>query len=242
MGSVDLLIRRHALDRFAERLHSSNAAKLKASSIYRKAHEHGLVRGKSANVMWVTSLYVASRLRGESRTLGHFARATGIPKRHLARCYRSLVMRLDLRMPLQDLAGCVSKLARQVKISLSTRRVATRIVNEATKKKRSLISGRNPMSIAAAALYVACLLRREKKTQREIAKAADVTEVTVRSNVAILQEDSTLTKRYKRLADRGNGRPSRPVPSRSVDIKRFKQPSTGSLNTIYHSSKNRQQL
>jgi len=115
------------------------------------------------------SLYVASRLGGESRTLGHFARATGIPKRDLARCYRSIIMRLDLRMPLQDLAGCVSKLARQVNISLSTRRVATRVVNEAAKES-SKISGRNPMSIAAAALYVACLLKREKKTQKEIAK------------------------------------------------------------------------
>ena len=185
MGPVHLSTMRLALDKWADRLDNSNAIKDKASSIYRKAHEHGLVRGRSANAMLVTSLYVASRLRGESRTLRHFARATGIPRRDLARCYRSLVMRLGLRMPLQDLAGCVLKLARQVKISLSTTRVATRIVNEAAKKKRSLISGRNPMSIAAAALYLACLLRREKKTQREIAKAAEVTEVTVRSTIPL---------------------------------------------------------
>lgn len=179
------------MDKFADKIDSSNAVRLKAWCIYRKAHQHGLVTGRSVNAVSAACLYVASRLGGESRTLGHFARATGIPKRDLARCYRSLVIRLDLRMPLQDLAGCVSKLARQVKISISTRRVATRIVNEAA-KKNGKISGRNPMSVAAAALYVACLLSREKKTQREIAKAADVTEVTVRSNAAFLQEGGTL--------------------------------------------------
>jgi transcription initiation factor TFIIB len=105
-------------------------------------------------------------------------------------------MKLDLRMPLQDLVRCVSRLGRQVNISMSTRRLATRIVNEATKKKGK-ISGRNPMSIAAAALYVACLVEREKKTQREIAKAADVTEVTVRNNVASLQEDGALAEKYR---------------------------------------------
>ncbi|MGA2237986.1 MAG: hypothetical protein ABSG74_02125 [Candidatus Bathyarchaeia archaeon] len=110
---------RHALDKLADKLYSNDAVKEKASSIYRKADEHGLVRGKSANVVLAASLYVASRLRGEPRTLGHFAKATGIPKRDLARCYRFLAMRLDLRMPLQDLVRCVSKLARQVNVSIS---------------------------------------------------------------------------------------------------------------------------
>jgi len=198
LGSVYMPIGQLVLDKLADKLHSSTAVKLKASSIYRKAQEHGLVRGrgKSANVVLIASLYAASRLRGESRTLAHFARATGMPKRDLARCYRLLAMKLDLRMPLQDLVRCVSRLGRQVNISMSTRRLATRIVNEATKKKGK-ISGRNPMSIAAAALYVACLVEREKKTQREIAKAADVTEVTVRNNVASLQEDGALAEKYR---------------------------------------------
>jgi transcription initiation factor TFIIB len=184
----------------ADKLDSSNAVKAKASSIYRKAHRHGLVRGKSTNVVLAASLYVASRLRGESRTLGHFARATGIPKRNLARCYRSLAMKLDLRLPLQDLVRCVSKLARQVNVSTSTRRVATHIINEA-KQKKGKISGRNPMSIAAAALYMACRLEREKITQREIAKAADVTEMTVRNNAASLREQG-IADRHRRLGDR----------------------------------------
>jgi transcription initiation factor TFIIB len=161
----------------ADKLHSSNVVKAKASCIYRKAHEQGLVRGKSTNVVLAASLYVASRLRGESRTLAHFARATGISKRNLARCYRSLAMKLDLRLPLQDLVRCVSKLARQVNVGMSTRRVATHIVDEA-KQKKGKTSGRNPMSIVAAALYMACLLERENITQREIARAADVSEDT----------------------------------------------------------------
>ncbi|MGA2237987.1 MAG: hypothetical protein ABSG74_02130 [Candidatus Bathyarchaeia archaeon] len=78
--------------------------------------------------------------------------------------------------------------------------MATHIANEA--KKKGKISGRNPMSIAAAALYLACLLEREKKTQREIAEAADVTQVTVLNNAASLQKEGTLPERYRRLGDR----------------------------------------
>jgi transcription initiation factor TFIIB len=198
LGAVHTLTMRHALDELADRLQSNDAVKEKASSIYLKAYEHGLVRRKSANVVLAASLYVASRLRGESRTLVHFARVTGIPRRNLARCCRFLAMRLDLRLPLQDLARCVSKLARDTNVSTSTRRVAIRIVDEATKKKRSLVSGRNPMSVAAAALYLACLLERENKTQREIAEAADVTQVTVRNNAACLSSHSSRLRLERR--------------------------------------------
>jgi transcription initiation factor TFIIB len=52
-----------------------------------------------------------------------------------------------------------------------------------------LTSGRGPAGIAAAALYVAALINDEKKTQREVADVAGITEVTIRN-------------RYKELLDR----------------------------------------
>ncbi|MEK6882489.1 MAG: hypothetical protein AABY22_22905, partial [Nanoarchaeota archaeon] len=48
-----------------------------------------------------------------------------------------------------------------------------------------------PAGIAAAALYVASLLNDEKKTQREVADVAGITEVTIRN-------------RYKELIDKLN--------------------------------------
>jgi transcription initiation factor TFIIB len=44
------------------------------------------------------------------------------------------------------------------------------------------------MGLAAAALYVACVLESEKKTQKEIAEIANVTEVTVRNRYKGLKE------------------------------------------------------
>ena len=52
-----------------------------------------------------------------------------------------------------------------------------------------LTSGRGPAGVAAAALYVAALINDEKKTQREVADVAGITEVTIRN-------------RYKELIDR----------------------------------------
>jgi transcription initiation factor TFIIB len=42
-------------------------------------------------------------------------------------------------------------------------------------------AGKDPMGFAASALYVACTLENDGKTQRDIAEAAGVTEVTIRN-------------------------------------------------------------
>lgn len=59
----------------------------------------------------------------------------------------------------------------------------------AVAKVMRLTSGRGPTGVAAAASYIASVLTSERRTQREIAEIAQVTEVTIRN-------------RYKELAER----------------------------------------
>ena len=40
-------------------------------------------------------------------------------------------------------------------------------------------AGKDPMGLAATALYVACVMNGENKTQKDVAEAAGVTEVTI---------------------------------------------------------------
>jgi transcription initiation factor TFIIB len=48
-------------------------------------------------------------------------------------------------------------------------------------KQKRVSAGKDPMGLAAAALYIACLQNTEKETQKDISEAAGVTEVTVRN-------------------------------------------------------------
>ncbi|MCD2204493.1 transcription initiation factor IIB 3, partial [Halobacterium sp. KA-6] len=50
-----------------------------------------------------------------------------------------------------------------------------------TSAEQGLLSGKSPSGFAAAAIYAASLLCNEKKTQREVADVANVTEVTIRN-------------------------------------------------------------
>ena len=102
------------------------------------------------------------------------------PLQELARYYRLLVTWMDLRMPVVDPVKCVSKIASRAGFSERTRRRALEILRHAQESRTS--AGKNPMGLAAAALYLASVIELEDgKTQSDIAKAAGVTEVTIRN-------------------------------------------------------------
>ena len=58
--------------------------------------------------------------------------------------------------------------------------------------EKKLTAGKDPQGMAAAAIYIACVIEGEKKTQKEIAEAAGVTEVTVRNRYKGLRRSFNL--------------------------------------------------
>ena len=174
------------LDRLTDLLHIPSSIKERAALTYRKALSNGLVRGRSIAAITSASLYAACRMSETPRTLKDVAAASRIRKKEVARCYRLLVRELDLRMPVMDPVKCISKIATKVGISMLTQQRAIRIINEA--KEKGIVAGKDPMGLAAASLYVACVEAGEKKTQKDIASVANVTEVTVRNRYKGLRE------------------------------------------------------
>lgn len=167
------------LDRLADKLSLSDAVIEKAAYVYRKALEKGLVRGRSISALIAASLYAACRETGTPRTLKDLSAVSNVKKKDIARCYRLLVREMDLKMPVVDPTKCVSRIASKAGLSEKTKRRALEILKRAEETRTS--AGKDPMGLAAAALYVACVLEGENKTQKDVAEAAGVTEVTIRN-------------------------------------------------------------
>jgi len=178
------------LERISGRVSISPSIKEKAAVIYRKALEKSLVRGRSINAIAAAALYAACRKSGAPRTLREIAEASLVNKKDVARCYRLLLKDLDFHMPISDPLTYVSKIAEKTGISGKTQGAAITILAEARRKR--FVAGKEPMGMAAAALYIACLQNNEKITQKEIADAAGVTEVTVRNRYKSLKKQLNL--------------------------------------------------
>lgn len=179
------------LDRLSDKAYIPGPVKEKAAVIYRKALDKGLVRGRSIAAIAAASLYAACRTTETPRTLREIAEASFVEKKDVARCYRLLLRELNVQMPIADPLTYVSKVADQTGISGQTQGLAIKILHEAKRKRAA--SGKDPMGLAAAALYIACLQTNEKKTQKDIAEAAGVTEVTVRNRYKSLKRQLGIT-------------------------------------------------
>src|SRR5437764_980480 len=84
------------------------------------------------------------------------------------------------------------KWQRGIRVSNATeliRAVQCRAVEILTEPQyKELTSGRGPTGVAAAAIYIASILCNERRTQREVADVAGVTEVTIRNRYKELTE------------------------------------------------------
>jgi len=178
------------LDRLSDKVYIPPPIKEKAAVTYRKALDKGLVRGRSIAAIAAAALYAACRGSGTPRTLREIAEASLVDKKDVARCYRLLLRELDVHMPIADPLTYVSKIAERTGISGKTQGIAIQILRDARKKRAA--AGKDPMGLAAAALYIACLQNNEKKTQKDIAEAAGVTEVTVRNRYKTLKKQLSL--------------------------------------------------
>ena len=179
------------LDRLSSKVTAPSAVKEKAAVIYRKALDEGLVRGRSIAAIAAASLYAACRITGTPRSLREIAEASLVDKKDIARCYRLLLRELDLHIPLADPLIYVTKIARKADIPGQIQAEAVKILKEA--KRKHVSAGKDPMGLAAAALYIACKRLGEKKTQKEIADAAGVTEVTVRNRFKTLKRQLNIS-------------------------------------------------
>lgn len=178
------------LERLSGKVNITPPLKEKAALVYRKALEKGLVRGRSINAITSAALYAACRETGTPRTLNDIAEASLVDKKDVARCYRLLLQELKFNMPVADSLTYVSKIAEKNRITGRTQGTAITILADA--KRKRFAAGKDPMGLAAAALYIACLLNNERVTQKDIAEAAGVTEVTVRNRYKALKKQLNL--------------------------------------------------
>ena len=158
-----------------------------ASVIYIKAVKEHLIRGRPIQGVTAAAIYVACRQCGVARTLEDISQASPVNKKEVARNYRLLVKQLDYFIKPVKPGQYITKFCNQLTMQGKVEEIAHQILFAATELK--LTSGRGPTGIAAAASYIASILTGERKTQREIAEIAQVTEVTIRN-------------RYKELAER----------------------------------------
>lgn len=178
-GERNLQFALSEIDRMASALGVPDSVRETASVVYRRALKDDLIRGRSIEGVAAAVLYASCRRDGIPRSLEEVANVARVDRKEIGRTYRYVSKELGLEMEPVNPEKFVPRFCSELGLSESVQTKATEIIR--TTAEQGLLSGKSPTGYAAAAIYAAALLCGEKRTQREVAEVADVTEVTIRN-------------------------------------------------------------
>ncbi|MFC4439937.1 MULTISPECIES: transcription initiation factor IIB [Natrialbaceae] len=166
-------------DRMASALGVPRSVREVASVLYRRALKEDLIRGRSIEGVATSTLYAACRMEGIPRSLDEVAAVSRVDRMEIGRTYRYISQELSLEMEPVDPKKYVPRFCSELELSEEVQSKANEIIE--TTAEQGMLSGKSPTGYAAAAIYASALLCNEKKTQRDVADVAQVTEVTIRN-------------------------------------------------------------
>ena len=185
------------LGRLKYKLGLTDAIVEKAAYVYRKAEEKQMIRGRCVSSVLAAAVYMACREMGAPKSLRELTDTTEVKAKALTRCYRLLVLELGIKVPLVDPTKYVAQIANKAGISEKTKRIAISAMRDIMKNELS--AGKNPVGLAATVLYLACIISNENRTQKNIADAAGVTEVTIRNRFKDFKSKAGVNAIWKML-------------------------------------------
>ena len=167
------------IEEFSQQLQLPKQVKVRAAEIYREAMHRGLVWGRSINVFAAASIYLGCRLIGCLITLDLIAKVARESKRRINSAVRLLIKELGINPRQKEWSDIINAVGYRMELDEHTLKKAEEIIHLATKKLN--VAGKMKEGFAAAAIYIAAKAQGIRLSQREIANACGITEVTLRT-------------------------------------------------------------
>lgn len=167
------------IQRITEILGLSSLIAERANYIYKKALNQKLIRGRSITGIVAATICIACKDMGVPIMLEKMEDIMeNCNKKSIMRYYKLLLKQMKINVAVPIPAQHISRIATRAKLSGKAERKAFEILSII--EGEPSLSGKKPVSLAAAALYLSSLHTNERITQLRIAIAAELTTITIR--------------------------------------------------------------
>ncbi|XP_076455472.1 transcription initiation factor IIB-like [Babylonia areolata] len=170
----------HEVNQMADRLQLPKMIADRASTLFKQVHEGKALKGRSNDAIASACMYIACRQEGVPRTFKEICAVSKISKKEIGRVFKLILKNLETNVEVITTGDFMSRFCSNLGLPSSVQKAATHIARKAV--EMDLVPGRSPISVAAAAIYMASQASEEKKSQREIGEIAGVAEVTIRQS------------------------------------------------------------
>ena len=154
----------------------------RSAYFYRKALQKNLIKGRSISGFVAASIYLACKERMIPRTIDEVCRVSGVDRPFATHCYKILIGEMHIEPPVTDPFRNIAKISAKAGIEERVSRRAREILSSVA--SHTAITGKNPLVLAAAALYLATVEYKLDVTKTVIADAAEVSTISLRKRLA----------------------------------------------------------
>ena len=175
------------IDRMASALKLPTEIREATSVLYRRAAKQNLIKGRSIEELASAMLYIVCRQYHVPRTLKEIEQVSRVPLRKIRRAYIFLVRRLGIKLAPADPAQYVPRFCSELGLSDAIRERAIEILK--ANESAGTAKGWGPTGTAAAAIYLAANLSGVSVSEKDIAKVAGTTPITIRNRCKELEDN-----------------------------------------------------
>ncbi|CAG7818058.1 unnamed protein product [Allacma fusca] len=165
------------LPTIADRVHLSKNVVDRAKQILTDLHEKQILKYRSKEAIATASLYWACRQENNPRTFNEICEATQESKKEIRRCCKLILNILNIGINPITVEDFMPRFCTSLELPPEIQNAATEIARNAV--NMHLVLGRSPISVTAAAIYMASKASSIQKTKKEIADVARVAVATL---------------------------------------------------------------
>ena len=135
-------------------------------------------------------IYIVCRKNGLARPLKDVTKVSKVSLRKISQAYKGILRALNIQLRPPSPSDFVPAICSSLGLDGEVRAYAQHIISSASK---DALNGKNPICVAASAIYIAAFLCGKHVPQKKIAEAAGVSEVSIRNLYRNLIKEHNIT-------------------------------------------------
>lgn len=156
----------------------------RTNMLFKMVHDGRNLRGRSNEAIAAACLYIACRQEGVPRTFKEIVAVTTVSKKEIGRCFKLILKAHDTNVDIITTGDFMNRFCSTLGLPRDVQKASTHIAKAAV--DLDIVPGRSPISVAAAAIYMASQASKDKRSQKEIADIAGVADVTIRQSYKLM--------------------------------------------------------
>lgn len=173
------------ISQMADRIMVPQSIVDRANLLFKQVGDTGyIIKGRNG-AKAAACLYIACRQEGVPRTFKEICAVTKTNKKEIGRTFKHIINGIAAPMDLIKSDDFMSRFCSNLGLSRQIQRAAFHIAQKAF--DLCIVIGRSPISVAAAAIYMASQASDDRRSQREIGSIAGVADVTIRQSYRLMR-------------------------------------------------------